>query len=98
MSNRFIKFIYNKALKRLKKLLNNVLVLYSPERIRLQQGEFKKIDMKLSIRLPNQIIATCVFLPSFSKNGFKFENCQYISVDNNIDNLNQPIAYHGNYN
>ena len=30
-------------------------------------------------------------LPSFTENGFKSENCQYISLNNNINNLNQPI-------
>ena len=91
MSNRFIEFIYDKTLKRPKKLRNIVFVLYSPERIRLQPGELKNVDMKLSIRLQNEIIATCVLLPSFSKNGLDLEKCQYISVDNNINNLNQPI-------
>ena len=67
MSNRFIEFIYNKTLKRPKKLRNNVFVLYSPESIRLQLGELKKVDMKLPIRLPNKIIATCVVLPLVSK-------------------------------
>ena len=84
MSNRFIEFIYDKTLKRPKKLRNIVFVLYSPERIRLQPGELKNVDMKLSIRLQNEIIATCVLLPSFSKNGLKLENCQYISVDNKL--------------
>ena len=78
-------------MKRPKKLRNIVFVLYSPERIRLQPGELKNVDMKLSIRLQNEIIATCVLLPSFSKNGLDLEKCQYISVDNNINNLNQPI-------
>ena len=47
MSNKVIEFIYNKTLKRPKKLQNNVFVLYSPPRIRLQPGEFKKVDIKL---------------------------------------------------
>ena len=32
--------------------------------------------MKLSISLPNKMIATCLLLLSFSKNGLKLENCQ----------------------
>ena len=47
--------------------------------------------MKLSVHLPDQIVAVCILLPLFSKNGLKLENCQYISSDNNINNLNQPI-------
>ena len=88
MSYRFIEFIHNKTLKRPKKMRNNVFVLHSPERIRLQSGELKKVDMKLSIHLPNEIIATCVLFPPFSKNGLKLENCQHISADN----LNIAIA------
>ena len=47
--------------------------------------------MKLSLCLPDQLIAACVLLPSFTENGLKLENCQYISSDNYINNLNQPI-------
>ena len=47
--------------------------------------------MKLSIHLPEQIVTVCTLLPSFSKNGLKLENCQYIVTDNNINNLNQLI-------
>ena len=39
MSNRFIEFIYEKP----KKMRNNVFVLYSPEEIRVQPGEFNKL-------------------------------------------------------
>ena len=74
-----------------KKFQNNVFVLYSPERIRLQPGEFKKLEIKLSIRLPEQITTAFTLLPSFSKNGFKLENCQHISADNILINFNQPI-------
>ena len=28
---------------------------------------------------------------TISENGLKLENCKYISADNNINNLNQPI-------
>ena len=46
--------------------------------------------MKLYVRLPDQIITTCVLLLSFSKNGLTLEKCQYIS-NNNINNLNLLI-------
>ena len=91
MSNIFIEFIYNKTPKRTKKFWNNDFLPYSPERIQLQPGKFKKVDMKLSIRIPDQLIVACVLLPSFSKYGLKLENCQYILSDNNIHNLNEPI-------
>ena len=48
--------------------------------------------MKLSVCRPDQLIAACVLLPPFSQNGLKLENCQYIFLDNNINNLNQPIS------
>ena len=88
MSNEIIEFIYEKMLKRPKKLRKNVFVLYLPERIRLQPGEFKKVDLKLSVCLPDQLIAVCVLLPSLSENGLKLESCQYISADDNINSLN----------
>ena len=93
MSNKVIEFIYNKRLKikQPKRLQNKVFVLYSPESIRLEPGEFKKVDMKLSIHLPEQIITACILLPSFSKNGLKLENWQNISADNNTINFNQPV-------
>ena len=91
MSEKFIEFTYDKTLKQPKWVQNNVFVLSSSERIKIQPGESKKIDMKLSICLPEQIIKCCTLLPTFHKNGLKLENCQYISTDNNIINFNQPI-------
>ena len=49
--------------------------------------------MKLSIRLPDQIISACILSPTLSKNGLKLEKYQYISADNNLNNLNQPINW-----
>ena len=80
ISNKIMEFIYDKTLKRPKKLWNNAFVLYSPERIQLQPGEFKKINMKLSVHLPDQLIAACILFSSFSKNELKLENCQYIHL------------------
>ena len=70
---------------------NNVFVLYPPERIQLQPGKTTKVDMKLSIRPPNQIIFGYTLLSIFCKNGLKLENCFHISAENNTMNLNQPI-------
>ena len=47
--------------------------------------------MKLFVRLPDQIIIVCILLPLFSKNGLRLGNCQDISSDSNINNLNLPI-------
>ena len=63
--------------------------MYSSERIKIKPGEYKKVDMKFSIRLPEQI--TCCTLLLTWENGLKLGSCQYISTDNNIINSNQPI-------
>ena len=53
MDDKIIEFIYDSSLqKRLKKLQNNVFVLYSPKRIKLRPGEFINVDMELSVRMP----------------------------------------------
>ena len=70
MSNKVIEFIYDKTLKRPKNC-RTILLYY--KRMRLQPGEFKKVDM--TIRLPKQIITAGTLLPSFNKNGLKLENC-----------------------
>ena len=63
-----IEFIYDKTIKRPKRLQNNVFLLYSPERIKIQPGEFKKTDMKCSTHLRENIITTCLLSPLFSEN------------------------------
>ena len=66
MGNKIIGFIYDGSLeKRPKKLQNNVFVWYLPKRIKLRP-EF----MKLSVRMPELIIATCIFYPHFVKMDF----------------------------
>ena len=75
---KIVEFIYDKTINCPKRLRNNVLLIYSPERIRLQSGENSKLDMKLSIRPPNQIIFGCTLLPTFCENELKLENCFYI--------------------
>lgn len=64
---KIVEFIYDMTIKRLKILRNNVFVLYSPERIRLQPGETAKVHMKLSIRPPNQIIFSCTYYQYFAR-------------------------------
>ena len=78
-----VEFIYDKSKRRPKKLQNNVFVLLSSERIRLQSGESKKLDMKLSILLPNRLVLACTLLPTLCEKGLKLENCRQISADNN---------------
>ena len=86
MGNKIIGFIYDGSLeKRPKKLQNNVFVLYLPKRIKLRP-EF----MKLSVHMPELIIAACVLLPTLCKSGLCMESFQYISA-NNICNASQSI-------
>ena len=47
--NRTVEFIYDRTTRRPRRLKNNVFVLYSPKRIRIQPGEKINIDMKLKI-------------------------------------------------
>ena len=83
-----VEFIYDKLVRRPKKLLqNNVIVLFSPERIRLQPEKSKKLDMMLSILLPNQLALPCTLLATFCENG----TLHHILADNNTININQPI-------
>ena len=76
MNEKFIEFIYDKTLQRPKTLENSVFVLHSPQRIKIQPGEFRKIGMKLSVCLLELIVTACTILPSFSENGLRSENCQ----------------------
>ena len=57
----------------------------------LQLGEFKYVNMKVAVQMPEEIVAVGTLLPTLSKNGLKLENFQYISTDNNICNANQPV-------
>ena len=81
MTTKKIEFIYSE--RRPKKLENNVFVLYSPERIKLQPGETKTINMKLKIKLPKEIVGCCKLLNTFSENGIRILNSQFISTETN---------------
>ena len=56
-----------KTVKQPKRLQSNVFALYSSEKINTKPGESKKIDMKLSICLPEQTVTTWTLLPTFKK-------------------------------
>ena len=66
-------------------------ILFTPNRFKLRPGEFINVNMKLLVRIPEQIIAACVLLPTLDKNGLRMASNQYISADNNICNTNLPI-------
>ena len=44
-----VKFFYQKSTRRLKRLENNVFVIYSPEKIKLEPGELKFVNMRIKI-------------------------------------------------
>ena len=72
--------------------MNNVFVLYAPERIRLQPGEVKNINMKLKIRLQKNIVGCCKLIQTFSENGIKLLNSQHISSDTNFACIQNHIG------
>ena len=82
--NRTVEFIYNRTTRRPRRLKNNVFVLYSPKRIRIQAGEKINIDMKLKIRMQKNIVGSCTLLQTFEENGIKLLNSQHISSEANI--------------
>ena len=49
--NQIVELIYDRTTGRPRRLKNNVFVLYSPKRIRIQPGEKININMKLKIGL-----------------------------------------------
>ena len=69
-----IEFIYDKTVRRPKRLENNVFILYAPERIRLPPGEIKEVKMKLKLKFSKNIVGTCVLLQTFSNHGLQLLN------------------------
>ena len=89
--NRTVEFINDRTTRRLRRLKNNVFVLYGPKRIRIQPGEKINIDMKLKIRMQKNIVGSCTLLQTFDKNEIKLLNSQHISSEANICiNQNYP--------
>ena len=58
----YIEISYGK--RRQKKLENDVFVLYTPERTKLQPGDIKIVDVKLHLKLSKNLVGGCVLLPS----------------------------------
>ena len=65
---------------------------FTKERIKLPLGEFKLVNMKIAIWMPEKIVGVSALLPTLSKNGLKLENFQYILADNNICNAYQLVT------
>ena len=92
MNRNCIEFIYDKTTRRPRRLENNVFVLYSSERIKLQPGEIKSINMKIKLRLPNKLVGACTLLPSLSYNNIKLLSSSHIAIDGVVASQNQPIG------
>ena len=91
MNKNCIKFIYDKTTRKPKRLENNVLILYSSERIKLQPGEIKSINMKIKLRLPNNLVGACTLLPSLSNSNIKLLNSFHVAIDGVIACQNQTV-------
>ena len=90
MNRRTVGFSYDKSTRRLKRLQNNVLVLYTAEKVQLLSEEVKKINMKLRLRLPSDLVGCYTLLQTFSCSRITLLNSQHISSELNTASLNQP--------
>ena len=88
-SKEIVKFYYRNSTRRPKRLENNVSVIYSPEKIKLQPGEKRYVNMHVKIHFSKNIEGSCRILYSLSNYGLKLLNSNTISqeINSNIDNL-----------
>ena len=88
-SKEIVKFYYRNSTRRPKRLENNVFIIYSPERIKLQPGEKKNVNMCVKIHFSKNIEGSCRILYSLSNYGLKLLNSNTISQEiiSNIGNL-----------
>ena len=85
-----IEVYYNKT-KRPKVLENNVLVLYSPQKLTFEPGQKKRVDMKLKIKLPSTITGSCRLLFGLANHGLYLANNNYLTNESNKMNLHFEI-------
>ena len=78
-----IKFSYKSKNRRPEILENDVFVIYSPEKITLNPGEIKNVNMQLKIFLPKHIQGSCRLLLSLSNQKLKLLNSSLISQEYN---------------
>ena len=88
-SKEIVKFYYRNSTRRPKRLENNVFVIYSPERIKLQTGEKRYVNICVKIHFSKNIEGSCRILYSLSNYGLKSLNSNTISqeINSNIDNF-----------
>ena len=90
-----VKFLYK--CKKPKKLENDVFVIYSPERITINPGEIKNVNMQVRIFLPKYCEGTCSLLLSLSNQKLKLMNANLITHDYNQNIEIEDIYEKGNY-
>ena len=73
----YVEISYSK--RRPKKIKNDVFVLYTPERRKLQPGEIKIVDMKLHLKLSKNLVGSYVLLPSLTLQNIKLLNAYHVS-------------------
>ena len=78
-----IEFHY-KATKKPKLLENNVLVLYSPQKLIFQPGERKLVDMKLKMKLSSTITGSCRLLFQLANRGLYLANGNFLTNETNL--------------
>ena len=81
-----VKFFNQKSTRRPRRLENNVFVIYSPEKIKLQPGEMKFVNMGVKIKIPKNITGSCIILQSLSNYGLKLLNSNrqnLLTIDEN---------------
>ena len=77
--------------RRPKLLENNVLVLYSPQKLKFEPGQKKLVDMKLKIKLPSTITGSCRLLFGLANHGLYLANNNYLTNESNKMNLHFEI-------
>ena len=84
-----VKFFHKKSTRRPRGLENNVFVIYSPEKIKLQPGEMKFVNMGVKIKFSKNITGSCTILQSLSNYGLNLLNSNTISQEfnSNIQNF-----------
>ena len=70
-NTRSIKFTVEKGKKKPKSIneQNTVYVLYAPERIKMNAGDFRYVVMDFSLDLPKDIMGTFLIVPSLRVEG-----------------------------
>ena len=86
MSKRIIKFVIEKGTKRPKAIdgRNSCFQIYSPEKLKIEPGEIKRIILNYSIHLPQDILTTFLVAPQLGKEGLQLTKYSETNSDTRI--------------